>query len=98
MGHRLLPLLVFLSLASTCRTLDIVDIYDTLNVRDSLNDTILYTTKLRAFPYITNVRVLYSHLYSTRRPSRSGASYAMPKLGLTFRATAKWPSKRWPTG
>ena len=58
MGHRLLPLLVFFALAITCRTLDIVDIYDTLNVRDSLNDTILYTTKLRAFPYISNVRQL----------------------------------------
>jgi hypothetical protein len=58
MGHRLLPLLVFFASATTCRTLDIVDIYDTMNIRDSVNDTILYTTKLRAFPYISNVRQL----------------------------------------
>ena len=70
MGHRLQPLLVFIALAATCWCLDIVEIHDTMNVRDSLNDTLLYSTQLRTFPYISNVRVLFPNLYSTRRLSR----------------------------
>ena len=44
MGHRLLPLWVFFALATTCWSLDIVEIHDTLNVRDTVNDTLLYST------------------------------------------------------
>ena len=58
MGPILMPLLLWFALASAVRSLEIVEIYDTLTVRDSLNDTILYTTKLRTFPYITNVRLI----------------------------------------